>query len=259
MRRGFSLVELSIVLVILGLLTGGILAGQSLIRAAELRSISRDYQRYVSATHTFRDKYMAIPGDMLRATQFWGTAGTCPGTNATPSTTIATCNGDGNGMLDRTVTTSNEYFRFWQHLANAGLIEGSYSGVADSATASDRTTRLNFNVPSGKISNSVWAVEYVGSPAPISSVNWMEGNYGNILNVAQPPTAYGDTLRPDEAWGIDSKLDDGRPGLGKIRVPESDSNCIDQAASAVVALAGIANYILTSSEIACTLVFVDLF
>lgn len=67
MTRGFSLVELSIVLVILGLLTGGILAGQSLIRAAELRSVTTEYGRWVTAMHSFRDKYMAIPGDMRDA------------------------------------------------------------------------------------------------------------------------------------------------------------------------------------------------
>lgn len=58
-KRGFSLVELSIVLVILGLLTGGILAGQSLIRAAELRAVSTEYSRYATAVQSFRDKYFA--------------------------------------------------------------------------------------------------------------------------------------------------------------------------------------------------------
>lgn len=60
--KAFSLVELSIVLVILGLLTGGILAGQSLIRAAELRAVSTEYSRYITATQSFRDKYFAVPG-----------------------------------------------------------------------------------------------------------------------------------------------------------------------------------------------------
>ena len=72
MQRGFSLVELSIVLVILGLLTGGILAGQSLIRASELRAVSTEFQRYVAAVNTFRDKYFMLPGDMSNATAFWG-------------------------------------------------------------------------------------------------------------------------------------------------------------------------------------------
>ena len=72
MKRAFSLVELSIVLVILGLLVGGVLSGQSLIAAAALRSVTTQEARWVAATQTFRDKYFALPGDMNNATSFWG-------------------------------------------------------------------------------------------------------------------------------------------------------------------------------------------
>ncbi len=58
-------------LVILGLLTGGILAAQSLIRAAELRSVNTEYNRYITASQAFRDKYFALPGDFSSATRFW--------------------------------------------------------------------------------------------------------------------------------------------------------------------------------------------
>ena len=77
MRAAFSLVELSIVLVILGLLTGGILTGQNLIRAAELRSVVTEFQTYQTAVMTFRDKYFALPGDMTNATDFWGEMTNC--------------------------------------------------------------------------------------------------------------------------------------------------------------------------------------
>ena len=78
--RAFSLVELSIVLVILGLLVGGILAGQSLIHAAELRAVSSEYQRYRTAIYAFRDKYLGLPGDITTATNFWGAADGSTGT-----------------------------------------------------------------------------------------------------------------------------------------------------------------------------------
>ncbi|MBY6117485.1 prepilin-type N-terminal cleavage/methylation domain-containing protein [Mameliella alba] len=72
-RSGFSLVELSIVLVILGLLIGGVLTGQNLIRAAELRSVMTEFKTYQTAVMTFRDKYFALPRDMTNATDFfWG-------------------------------------------------------------------------------------------------------------------------------------------------------------------------------------------
>ena len=146
MRKGFSLVELSIVLVILGLLVGGVLSGQSLIRAAELRSVSNDLSRYAAAAQTFRDKYFAIPGDMPNATSFWGSAG---GANndaacqAAQTTAAATCNGDGNGDLLNNNGESEPYL-FWKHLANAGLIEGSYSGI--------NAQTLGITVPPSKVS-----------------------------------------------------------------------------------------------------------
>lgn len=108
MRHGFSLVELSIVLVILGLLTGGILAGQSLIRAAELRSVASEHQRYVTATKSFQDKYFSVPGDMKNATSFWGAAdgGDGLGTDCfnVKSTTATTCNGNGDTILQASNT-----------------------------------------------------------------------------------------------------------------------------------------------------------
>jgi prepilin-type N-terminal cleavage/methylation domain-containing protein len=99
-RHAFSLVELSIVLVILGLLAGGVISGQSLIRAAELQSISTDYARYMTAALTFQDKYFTIPGDMPNATKFWservaGHAGDLT-YHQTINTTNGTCDGDGN-------------------------------------------------------------------------------------------------------------------------------------------------------------------
>jgi prepilin-type N-terminal cleavage/methylation domain-containing protein len=66
-QTAFSLVELSIVLVILGLLVGGVLSGQALIRASEMRSITAQANQYRAAIYSFRDKYFAIPGDMANA------------------------------------------------------------------------------------------------------------------------------------------------------------------------------------------------
>ena len=85
---------------ILGLLVGGVLAGKSLIRAAELRSIITDYNKYQSAVLAFRDKYFALPGDMTNATLFWGkNNAACPGATGTAATP-GTCNGDGSGQIE---------------------------------------------------------------------------------------------------------------------------------------------------------------
>ncbi len=231
-RHAFSLVELSIVLVILGLLTGGILTGQSLIRAAELRSVSTDYQRYVTATQTFRDKYFALPGDMANATRFWGT-GTCPGTSAQPSTTPATCDGNGDGRVwanGLTNPTLNELFRFWQHLANAGLIEGQYSGVTgDSAGyfAGGSTT----NMPRSKINNAVWLTNSENNTSGGSNGSFfaydlhLQFYLGGFVAASWPANTI---LRPEEAWNIDTKMDDGLPGRGNV-LGRVGSNCSSAA------------------------------
>lgn len=202
-RSGFSLVELSIVLVILGLLTGGILTGQNLIRAAELRGIVTDYQKLISSIKTFQNKYMALPGDMPNATEFWGLADASDCEN-TASTGTETCDGNGNGVIS-SADDSNERHRFWQHLANAGLLEGTYTGVVGSGT------EAGVNVFSGRISNTWW---YTSSCCSGGGTSFYQPNgYGrNLRHSANGWTSF---LTPEETWGIDKKVDDGRPAYGK--------------------------------------------
>ena len=228
-RNAFSLVELSIVLVILGLLTGGILTGQSLIRASELRSISASAQRFSAAHYTFRDKYFALPGDMPNATVFWGVlAGTgsddtCQNTEATG---VPTCNGNGNGdgRIDTSsgAGTSNERFRYWQHLANAGLVEGSYTGRTDSATPTTYTMTAGKNAPSINGGN-VMVDPYTQLGSGV--VYWTATNFPflDMYKGGEHTLAYrsrgnpgGDLLRPEEAWNLDTKMDDGLPSRGKF-------------------------------------------
>lgn len=264
MNRAFSLVELSIVLVILGLLTGGILAGQSLIRASELRSVATEESRYVTAVGSFRDKYFALPGDMNNATKFW-TAGTCPGTEATPSTTAATCDGNGDGMIG-TIPTSYEYHRFWQHLANAGLIEGTYSGVRITSPY-DFSFQGGVNVPRSKLSNGSWFTLWQGV-SPISNYGLFEGSYDNtlafggwnpILNNNGGSDVSG-ILKPEEAWNIDTKMDDGNDTTGKVRTWEwNNTGCNTVSRSNSVALVNVASYNLTNSSPACALIFSQAF
>lgn len=228
-QSGFSLVELSIVLVILGLLTGGILGGQALIRAAELRATSTALQRYESSVQTFRDKYFSLPGDMTNATQFWGSlAGT--GSDAacqnTAATGLPTCNGNGDGWINNNSVNGGERFRAFQHLANAGLIEGRYTGTH--VTADWWGWQAGVNVPQGKISDTAFsfmAINWVVGPTESLFEGTRQSNYLALLNSSVSNNV--PFLRPEEAWNIDTKLDDGRPGIGKILVYKQaeDQNC----------------------------------
>jgi prepilin-type N-terminal cleavage/methylation domain-containing protein len=129
--QGFSLLECAIALVIVGVLVGGVLAGKNLLRAAELRALGTQAKQYMAASSLFKTKYQALPGDMRDATAVWGAAHANPNTCLTTnSLTLVdpkkTCNG--NRKIDLSLG-GGEFFRFWQHLANEGLIAGPFSGV----------------------------------------------------------------------------------------------------------------------------------
>ena len=251
MSRGFSLVELSIVLVILGLLTGGILAGQSLIRAAELRSVSNDYTRLVTAVGTFRDKYFALPGDMTNATKFWGAADADPATCRT-STNPGTCNGNGNGKIASISLGSDEHFRSWQHLANAGLIEGSYTGVTGTSHPNEHVLP-GVNAPRSRINNAAFgwngSLGVVTNPA---DTHYFVGNYSNPLQFGtSAPASYGPAIKPEEAWNIDTKLDDGLPHQGSVRSLKNASTINPGCAAA-----SNVEYALTATGTLCSLTLI---
>ncbi|PZP84489.1 MAG: hypothetical protein DI582_08615 [Azospirillum brasilense] len=253
-KRGFTLVELSIVLVIIGLLSGGILGGQSLIHAAELRGIATDYQSYSTATQTFRDKYFAVPGDMVNATAFWGkSTADCnaqTGTAATPGT----CNGNGNGRMEHAAAAGGtaESFRAWQQLALAGLIPGTYTGNSGSVSTVDPD--VGSNVPASKIRSVGWGYGYYdnSSGGNAYSYNYDFTNWLVLGNEADNVYPDGPFMPAEDAWNIDSKLDDGKPGYGKVQ-PTSLGNCTDSAN----ATDRESDYLLTNTSSRCALI-VDL-
>jgi prepilin-type N-terminal cleavage/methylation domain-containing protein len=253
MRAAFSLIELSIVLVILGLLTGGILTGQNLIRAAELRSVTTEFQTYQTAVMTFRDKYFAIPGDMRNATDFWEESAS--GASCATSTAAGTCNGDGSGTID-SLSTSNERYRFWQHLTLASLIEGGYSGVQGSGSAADSV--IGENVPASKSSNAGWSV-YNSVITAGGSTTFYAGDYGNYLifgaDGGTSNTTNNPALKPEEAWNIDTKIDDGKPGAGKIIARYWNDACATASSNTDYD----SPYKLTDDSIQCALFFRNAF
>ena len=112
-HRGFTLVEIAIVLVIIGLLLGGVLKGQALIDSAKVKSIIQQATALQAAVNSYQDRFRALPGDdILATTHVPGAAG----------------NGNGDGQI-------TEYQLAPQHLALAGLITGSYNGTTDFMTS----------------------------------------------------------------------------------------------------------------------------
>ncbi len=105
-KKGFSLLELSIVIAIIGLIIAGITAGASLVKSAQLRSVTSEYDQIVSAMNSFKLRYDAYPGDFIDANSYW--AGCNSGASASD------CNGDGDKSITNNASrTNNEYLRVW--------------------------------------------------------------------------------------------------------------------------------------------------
>lgn len=264
LRTGFSLVELSIVLVILGLLVGGILAGQSLIRASELRAVTTEYNRWITATHAFRDKYFGLPGDLRNATSFWGDNNTACPDAAIANGTPGACNGNGNNLVEDLGTAAgaaNELFAYWQQLALAGLIEGNYTGLNGVTSLDAVLTGTSANSPISKMgNNATWQIRDLGVRTATAGI--FHGTYGNsfIYGIAAGGMPAGSLMRGEEAWNIDTKTDDGKAATGKM-VAYISYNCATAANGSALAndvsSSGTmdAIYNLTSSSKLCAPLF----
>ncbi len=118
--HGFTLIEIAIVLVIIGLLLGGVLKGQELITGARVRNLISQQDGIKAAYFGFLDRYRALPGDYAQATA---------------NITGATVNGNGNGQIE----AAAEEVAVWEHLSRAGFINGSYTAAASYSTTSAPT------------------------------------------------------------------------------------------------------------------------
>ncbi len=115
-QSGFTLIEIAIVLVIIGLLLGGILKGQELINSARVKNLATDFRNVPLFIYGYQDKFRALPGDDSAADTH------VSGTNASTGGTKG--NGVIEGAWDSTTTTEESYL-FWQHVRLAGLAPGS--------------------------------------------------------------------------------------------------------------------------------------
>ncbi len=227
-HRGFTLIELSIVLVIIALVVGGILVGQDLIRGSAARAQMAQVESYSTAAHVFRGKYGYLPGDIKdpEASNL-GFAGR--GQYAGQ--------GDGNGLLEANYVNAagfnygtkggeGETSMFWVDLSVAKLIDGSF-GTASAITvpaSSVSGTGIQLYMPPAKIGNGnyvyVWSggwnslgpgtgngVNYFG----LSAITMIEGIGGSVGRLDGSPK-----LTVMQAYSIDKKMDDGYPQTGRV-------------------------------------------
>lgn len=229
-RSGFTLVEVAIVLVTIGLLIGGVVGGVALQRHSEMQTVISDYGKYTAAVNNFKAQYGGLPGDLIDATSYWNSGGgTGNATDATCESGVAaaaTCNGDGDGEMSDSI----EPYLAWQHLAFAKLVEGSFTGVDVSSGAEPGT-----NVPKSRIKGGGWSFSYkAATSADANTYDQALSNYLAFGAEVSNNITQGALLTPSEAWYVDTKADDGKPGVGRIvtRKPAALANCATSAVDA---------------------------
>ncbi len=254
MKQGFTLLELSIVLVIIGLIVGGVTAGSSLIRAAELNSIGSDVNKYKVAVNTFKLKYNALPGDMKDAVSYWGRSddGTFSGQCANPLTNLGTgtqtCNGNGNGKVEYDPNFW-EKFGFWKHLVNSEILEGSFSGIGQGSQSA--WSIPGYNIPKARFGNAAIDTMYWGT---FGSGFTLLIAYGHTFSVGaqagENNAALDPALSPSDAKAVDMKYDDGMPGKGIVIAAGWDT-CTDAATNTSYD----GEYLLSENDLLCALHF----
>ena len=222
MKKGFTLVELSIVLVIIGLLIGGILVAQSMIGTAKVQAQVRQFGQFDAAVNNFKTKFKYLPGDN-------------PLMNGLVNSPTTFGDGDNNGLIEsfdgvsscRSWNYSGETGNFWHDLSISGLL--SQSGTAYAGTPTDGSptpliiSGAGVNIPVAKAGKN-------GVVVPICLTDWTNnrGNFYAIISLAadsgdgsfsatnSPATSANTAITPVDALALDSKMDDGNGQSGNV-------------------------------------------
>ena len=178
-QNGFTLIEIAIVLVIIGLLLGGVLKGQELINRAKVKNLATDFRNVPVFIYGYQDKFNALPGDDLTATAHVGATAT---------------NGNGNGIIDgayNATTIASESFTFWQDVRLAGLAPGPTD-----------TTAPDY-VPKNAVGGVIGVTNAAQSP-----ITGLKGSY----------IICSDGIPGKFAKQLDITLDDGNTATGSLMV-----------------------------------------
>jgi len=189
--KGFTLIEIAIVLVIIGLLLGGVLKGQELITGARVRNLISQQDGVKASFFGFQDRYRALPGDYTSADS---------NINCSP----ACINGNGNGRIESpTITPAGIYedLQAWSHLTGAGFLNGSYSAGSGVTAPTDATSPKNpYSVYMQIVYDGVYGIGTTGTPQPAKH-NVKTGGQISVEIIAE----------------VDRKIDDGKPASGAFQ------------------------------------------
>ncbi len=201
--RGFTLIELAIVLVVIGLLLGGVLKGQELIESARARSIISQIDSLKAAYYAFQDKYRAAPGDYPGSLAYANLTGIAS----------AQVGGNGDGVV-RDTEQARETLLLWVHLSHANLITGNYRAEGSLPERNGEWPRNPYN--------AYLQIQY-------------DNHFANAGASPRLNLKTGNQIPAKVLAEIDRKIDDGRADSGQFRFSNfngggsapSAQNCYD--------------------------------
>ena len=195
-QTGFTLVEIAIVLVVIGLLLGGILKGQQLINSARVRNLADQNTSIQAAYYGFIDRFRNLPGDMLAKDACANIGSDID--SAGCASNSSTIGGDGNGRID----TIGEASAVWAHLSVAGFLNGVYKGTP-TTVAAYKTGVATGDIPPNAFQGPILLAHTAA--------------YLNANSVVRLAYSFGGNIPVPILRDLDQKLDDGAAGTGVMR------------------------------------------
>lgn len=210
---GFTLVELAVVMIIIGLLIGGVLKGQELIANAQVAATVAQVKGIDAATTTFRDMFSALPGDMANANN---RIPNCPAGTCAPATVAGVT---GNSRIDSPFNAAPavEGIAFWWMLNAADLLSGIDPQQGAVFGGQFPAAKIGGGFHAGFVAGGALAgVPAVMAATPANNVR--AGHYLLLHTTANAAATAASVafLTPNQAFRIDSKLDDGVPMSGSV-------------------------------------------
>jgi prepilin-type N-terminal cleavage/methylation domain-containing protein len=273
-QNGFTLIELSIVLVIIGLIIGGVLVGRDLIDAGKIKAQISQLEEIKTAYTTFQLKYGCTAGDCANATDFFGSS---------------TANGDGDGTIENNdsgcgTAGSCQYSACWlynfemprvfEQLSLAGMITGQYrnsqiinigypstrlnSGIGGMSITRDRLTYIdtcNSRACCGYARGLIRSYDCMGINE-FRQTLFVILNYEGAPGYRQKSTLYG-IFTPTQTLSMDSKIDDGKPFTGQLRAanPSDSGGAFVDGDCATDYTSRTSGYNVTNTKNACHIAF----
>lgn len=252
-QRGFTLIEMSIVLVIIGLIIGGILKGQELIENARQKNLVSQIDAIRAATNTFVDRFRAMPGDWGSATTFNNTGLLQSGNDDGYVMTGAVIPADVATILSVNGAQASENKEFFNHLAATDLLGG-----ISTLTAATAATSFSGGANPSPLPQSAWpqsglTITYGEHDGATANPQQVRSHWLRLHRfVAGAVTSTQSIISPQRAQQLDLKYDDGLPEGGRIRTGE-----VSSAAAADCGTVGSNAWVATVTVPACVLL-VDL-